>query len=96
MPPSMPVIIMSLRRPFLFISLLVGLATTPVASWAQVTTLPSGGGAVPAQKTVDSRRPAATIPGAASDLPLLALLGLGLLLTGAGMVSSIRPSRNRA
>jgi hypothetical protein len=92
------VIIMSLRRPFLFISLLVGLATTPVASWAQVTTLPSAGGVVAAQTAVDSRRPAAaaTIPGAASDLPLLALLGLGLLLTGAGMVSSIRPSRNRA
>jgi hypothetical protein len=92
----MQVIIMSLRRPFLFISLLVGLATTPIASWAQVTTLPSAAGVVAGQKAVDSSRPAPTIPGAASDLPLLALLGLGLLVTGAGMVSSIRPSRNRA
>ncbi len=84
------------RRPFLFIALLVGLATTPIASWAQVTTLPTAIDAAAAHSAVAARRPAGRIPAAASDLPLLALLGLGLLLTGAGMVNSIRPSRNRA
>ncbi len=84
------------RRPFLFIALLAGLATTPILSWAQVTTLPSTADAAAPHRVVEARRPAGRIPGAASDLPLLALLGLGLLLTGAGMVSSIRPSRNRA
>jgi hypothetical protein len=84
------------RRPFLFIALLVSMAAGPVASWAQVTTLPSPASVVaPPQKTATPRAAART-PAAASDLPLLALLGLGLLLTGAGMVNSVRPSRHRA
>jgi hypothetical protein len=85
------------RRPFLFISLLVGLATTPIASWAQVTTLPASTAALAATgRAAAPPHVADKLPVAASELPLLALLGLGLLLTGAGMVSSIRPSRNRA
>ena len=88
------------RRPFLFIALFASLAMGPVTSWAQVTTLPTAPQALGAgsatHKDAETRRPAAKAPEAASDLPLLALLGLGLLLTGAGMVSSIRPSRNRA
>jgi hypothetical protein len=87
---------MSRRRPFLFISLLVSLATMPPVSWAQVTTLPAAANVVASRTVGEARRPASRIPGAASDLPLLALLGLGLLLTGAGMVNSIRPSRIRA
>ena len=87
---------MSPRRPFLFISLLASLIAAPLVSWAQVTTLPPTTGAPAPRAQAVPRRFAAQIPGAASDLPLLALLGLGLLLTGAGMVSSLRPSRNRA
>jgi hypothetical protein len=84
-------------RSILFISLLVGLATTPIASWAQVTTLPVATAAlVPSGAVVAPPRAASKLPVAASQLPLLALLGLGLLLTGAGAVNSIRPSRNRA
>jgi hypothetical protein len=83
------------RRPFLFISLFVSLAAGPVVSWAQVTTLPSSASAVAPQR-IAAPRAAARAPAAASDLPLLALLGLGLLLTGAGMVNSVRPSRHRA
>lgn len=89
---------MSRRSPFLFIALLLSIASSPVLSWAQVTTLPTAAGTV-----VQQGAPAATpvrakagAPAAASDLPLLALLGFGLLLTGAGMVTSIRPSRQRA
>ena len=92
---------MSPRRPFLFIALLLSIAGSPVLSWAQVTTLPAAAGTVvqqgaPAPATASSARAKASSPVAASDLPLLALLGLGLLLTGAGMVASIRPSRQRA
>lgn len=83
------------RRPFLFIALLASLAAAPMASWAQVTTLPAAvaGAAV---SRVEPHSRAAKAPGASSDLPLLALLGLGLLMTGAGMVSSIRPTKTRA
>jgi hypothetical protein len=84
------------RRPFLFISLLATLMAAPLVSWAQITTLPPTAAAPASRPDAPARRFAAQIPGASSDLPLFALLGLGLLLTGAGMVSSIRPSRNRA
>ena len=91
---------MSPRRPFLFITLLLSIAASPVLSWAQVTTLPAVAGTVVQQgapaPAVPAARARATPPAAASDLPLLALLGLGLLITGAGMVTSIRPSRQRA
>jgi len=89
---------MSPRKPFLFIALLLSIAGSPVLSWAQVTTLPAVAGTV-VQQGVPAAVPVAakaSSPGGASDLPLLALLGLGLLLTGAGMVASIRPSRQRA
>jgi hypothetical protein len=91
-------IIMSPRRPFLFIALLLSLASSPVLSWAQVTTLPAAAGTVVQQGAPVAApvKATASSPGGASDLPLLALLGLGLLLTGAGMVTSIRPSRQRA
>jgi hypothetical protein len=83
------------RRPFLFIALLLSIAGSPVLSWAQVTTLPTAATVV--QQGVPATPLArAKPPTAASDLPLLALLGFGLLLTGAGMVTSIRPSRHRA
>ena len=84
------------RQPFLFIALLLSIAGSPVLSWAQVTTLPATAGAVVQQGVSAAPRARAKPPAAASDLPLLALLGIGLLLTGAGMVSSIRPSRYRA
>jgi len=84
------------RRPFLFIALLLSIAGSPVLSWAQVTTLPATAGPVVQQGVSATPQTRAKPPAAASDLPLLALLGLGLLLTGAGMVSSIRPSRYRA
>ena len=84
------------RRPFFFIALLLSIASSPVLSWAQVTTLPAASGAVVQQGVPAPRVRARAFPGGASDLPLLALLGFGLLLTGAGMVSSIRPSRHRA
>lgn len=91
---------MSPRRPFLFITLLLSIASSPVLSWAQVTTLPAAPGTVVQQgvpaPAVPAARPKSAFPAAASDLPLLALLGLGLLITGAGMVTSIRPSRQRA
>ncbi len=83
------------RRPFLFIALLLSIAGSPVLSWAQVTTLPATAGTV-VQQGVSATPPRSKAPAAASDLPLLALLGFGLLLTGAGMVTSIRPSRYRA
>ena len=83
-------------RPFFYIALLLSIAGSPVLSWAQVTTLPSAAGTVVPRGVAETRQPRAKSPAAASELPLLALLGLGLLLTGAGMVSSIRPSRNRA
>jgi len=84
------------RRPFLFISLLASLMAAPLVSWGQVTTLPPTTAAPEPRPQSPARHFAAQVPGAASDLPLLALLGFGLLLTGAGMVSSIRPSKNRA
>jgi hypothetical protein len=84
------------RRPFLFIALLLSIAGSPVLSWAQVTTLPATAGPVVQQGVSAAPQARAKPPAAASELPLLALLGLGLLLTGAGMVSSIRPSRYRA
>ncbi|HEV8447263.1 MAG TPA: hypothetical protein VGQ44_10595 [Gemmatimonadaceae bacterium] len=90
---------MSPRRPFLFIALLLSIAGGPVLSWAQVTTLPAAPGTVVQQGAAAPAVPArvkAPTAAAASDLPLLALLGLGLLITGAGMVTSIRPSRQRA
>lgn len=83
-------------RPFLFIALLLSIAGSPVLSWAQVTTLPSVAGIVAPRGVPETRPAKAKTPAAASELPLLALLGLGLLLTGAGMVTSIRPSRHRA
>ena len=83
------------RRPFLFIALLLSIAGSPVLSWAQVTTLPSAAGSV-VQQGVATRRAKFKNPVAASELPLLALLGFGLLVIGAGMVTSIRPSRHRA
>ena len=89
-------IIMLPRRSFLFVSLLASLMATPLVSWGQVTTLPPTTAAPQSSPQAPTRHFAAQVPGAASDLPLLALLGLGLLLTGAGMVSSIRPSRIRA
>jgi hypothetical protein len=61
-----------------------------------VTTLPAAAGTVVQQGVAAPPQTKAKSPAAASDLPLLALLGLGLLLTGAGMVTSIRPSRYRA
>jgi hypothetical protein len=84
------------RRPFLFIALLLSIAGSPVLSWAQVTTLPATAGTVVQQGVPATTLARAKTPAAASDLPLLTLLGLGLLLTGAGMVTSIRPSRYRA
>jgi hypothetical protein len=87
---------MSPRRPFLFIALLLSIAGSPVLSWAQVTTLPATAGAVVQQGVPAAPQARASTPAGASDLPLLALLGFGLLLTGAGMVTSIRPSRYRA
>jgi hypothetical protein len=84
------------RRPFLFIALLLSIAGSPVLSWAQVTTLPATAGPVVQQGVSAAPQARAKPPAAASELPLLALLGFGLLLTGAGMVSSIRPSRHRA
>jgi hypothetical protein len=84
------------RRPFLFIALLLSIAGSPVLSWAQVTTLPTTAGPVVQQGVSAAPQARAKPPAAASELPLLALLGFGLLLTGAGMVSSIRPSRYRA
>jgi hypothetical protein len=84
------------RRPFLFIALLLSIAGSPVLSWAQVTTLPATAGPVVQQGVSAAPQARAKPPAAASELPLLALLGFGLLLTGAGMVSSIRPSRYRA
>jgi hypothetical protein len=91
---------MSPRGPFLFIALLLSLASSPVLSWAQVTTLPATAASVVQQGTpvpalVATPAKARSSAAAASDLPLLALLGLGLLLTGAGMVTSIRPSASR-
>jgi hypothetical protein len=83
-------------RPFLFIALLLSIAGSPALSWAQVTTLPSAAGILAPHGVAGTRPAKAKTPAAASELPLLALLGLGLLLTGAGMVTSIRPSRNRA
>ncbi len=83
------------RVPFLFIALLLSIAGSPVLSWAQVTTLPAIAGTV-VQQGVSATAPRSKAPAAASDLPLLALLGFGMLLTGAGMVTSIRPSRYRA
>jgi hypothetical protein len=84
------------RRPFLFIALLLSIAGSPVLSWAQVTTLPATAGPVVQQGVSAAPQARAKPPAAASELPLLALLGFGLLLTGSGMVSSIRPSRYRA
>ena len=88
-------IILMRHRPFLFISLLAALVGAPLASWAQITTMPAAVGAV-ATPIQPRQVRSAKAPDASSDLPILALLGLGLLLTGAGMVNSIRPSRNRA
>jgi hypothetical protein len=89
---------MSRHKPFLFIALLLSIASSPVLSWAQVTTLPAVAGTVVQQGAPAAApvRAKASSPAGASDLPLLALLGFGLLLTGAGMVTSIRPSRQRA
>jgi hypothetical protein len=81
------------RRPFLFIALLLSIAGSPVLSWAQVTTLPATAGTVVQQGVTATPLARAKPPASASDLPLLALLGFGLLLTGAGMVTSIRPYR---
>jgi len=83
------------RRPFLFIALLLSIAGSPVLSWAQVTTLPSATTHV-VQQGAPAPRAKLKAPVAASELPLLALLGFGLLIIGAGMVTSIRPSRIRA